>query len=121
MDGYKKQSIIYMHDSRERHLPMPRLCFALLITWAVADGCPSHAQDKALEPAQALQQTLQKTIAAAEPSIACILVSRSDAYLRRNGPKPTADSSGKLGDFDPRNFLEDEKSTEERDVLSPEV
>jgi serine protease Do len=47
----------------------------------------------------ALQELIQKTIERAEPSIACILVSRSDEYKRFNAAPPDEDS-GKLGRFD---------------------
>jgi serine protease Do len=47
----------------------------------------------------ALQALIQKTIERAEPSIACILVSRSDEYKRFNAAPPDPDS-GKLGRFD---------------------
>ena len=73
-------------------------------------------EDKALEQTLALQKVMQKVIAQAEPSIACILVSRNEAYRRANGQTPSADFSGKLGDFDPNKFdfpVED-KSREDR-------
>src|ERR1019366_718728 len=47
----------------------------------------------------ALQERIQKTIERAEPSIACILVSRSDEYKRFNAA-PLDEDSGKLGRFD---------------------
>jgi S1-C subfamily serine protease len=43
---------------------------------------------------------MQRTIAEVEPSIACILVSRSDAY-QRFGLGPSADHPGRLGGYDP--------------------
>src|SRR5262249_39546125 len=48
----------------------------------------------------ALQEAIQHTIRTAEPAIACILVSRSDAY-QRHGQGPAPDNPGKLGSFDP--------------------
>jgi serine protease Do len=48
---------------------------------------------------QALQDLVQKTIDAAEPSIACILVSRSDDYRRFDSTQPD-EESGRLGRFD---------------------
>jgi S1-C subfamily serine protease len=51
-----------------------------------------------LKEALALQETIQKVIEKAEPSIACILVSRSDKY-----GTPSADvAAGKLGRFEGR-------------------
>ncbi len=47
----------------------------------------------------ALQNLIQKTIERAEPSVACILVSRSDEYKRFNAAPPD-EESGKLGRFD---------------------
>ncbi len=47
----------------------------------------------------ALQDLIQKTIERAEPSIACILVSRSDEYKRFNAAPPD-EESGQLGRFD---------------------
>jgi S1-C subfamily serine protease len=51
-----------------------------------------------LKEALALQETVQKVIEKAEPSIACILVSRSDKY----GTLPADAAIGKLGRFDSR-------------------
>jgi S1-C subfamily serine protease len=49
---------------------------------------------------KALQEATQKAIEQAEPSIACILVSRSDLY-QRFGFAPDSEDTGKLGGFDP--------------------
>ena len=51
----------------------------------------------------ALQETVRKTIDDNEPSIACILVSRSERY--RDFGAPTSSQPGKLGTFDARNEL----------------
>ncbi len=48
---------------------------------------------------QALQDRIQKTIDRAEPSIACILVSRSDDYRRFESTR-SDEGSGRLGRFD---------------------
>jgi S1-C subfamily serine protease len=71
---------------------------ALSLTW------PSSSQGEAkdLEQALALQKVMQKVIVEAEPSIACILVSRSEAYGRLARQPREPDLTGKLGDFDPR-------------------
>jgi serine protease Do len=53
------------------------------------------------EQAQALQRTMQKAIDQAQPSIACILVSRSDVYRQLTGQSTHEDKTGKLGDFPP--------------------
>ena len=64
----------------------------------------SPASGRAEEPAHqadvlALQTLIQKTIERAEPSIACILVLRSDEYKRFNAAPPD-EEAGKLGRFD---------------------
>ena len=71
-------------------LPLLLLSFPLVGT---ADDPPRSAD------LLALQNRIQKTIERAEPSIACILVSRSDEYKRFNAAPPDEDS-GKLGRFD---------------------
>jgi S1-C subfamily serine protease len=50
---------------------------------------------------QAIDEALPEIIKEAEPSVACILVSRSDAYSKLFHDTPPADSPGKLGAFDP--------------------
>jgi serine protease Do len=99
---------------------MPRI----LILWLLAAPCllaPGAVvgQDKGLEQSLALQKVMQKAIAQAESSIACILVSRNEAYRRLAGQPPGSDTSGKLGDFDPAklDFLGGERSKEERLLL----
>src|SRR4051794_29107341 len=64
-----------------------------------------HGEDRAtdLKQVQALQQLVQQLIDEAEPAVACVLVSRSDAY-ERLGIGPAAASPGKLGAFDPAAF-----------------
>ena len=66
-----------------------------------------------------MQTLIQKTIARAEPSIACILVSRSDEYKHFNAAPPD-EEAGKLGRFDgspytrPFGFLNGDKAAEAR-------
>lgn len=48
----------------------------------------------------AVEKRLQEAAETAGPSIACVVVSRSDRY-----PKPAAETPGKLGAFDPKEFL----------------
>jgi serine protease Do len=59
----------------------------------------THQQDDDLQRALALEKTVQKVIAQAEPAIVSILVSRSELY-GRFGQGPSADDPGKLGPFD---------------------
>ena len=49
----------------------------------------------------ALEESLQDVIKQTEPSVACVLVSRSHIYRVEFGDKPPDDQPGKLGDFDP--------------------
>ena len=77
---------------------VPLLVALILIGPALADD---EADD--LKQALALQKVMQKAIRDVEPSIACILVSRSDAYQRmRQGPAQTI--PGKLGGFNPKSI-----------------
>lgn len=59
-------------------------------------------EEPALREVLLLNQALQKATRQAEPSIACILVSRSDAYRKRLDDAPSADEPGRLGPFPPR-------------------
>jgi serine protease Do len=78
------------------------LRFAALFLSAWAFASPARAGDDAadLKSALALQKVMQKVIEDVEPSVACILVSRSDAY-QRYGLLPSSPSPGKLGGFNP--------------------
>jgi serine protease Do len=69
---------------------------------ALAGAAPCPAGDD--EGLAKLQQAVQKVIRDAEPSVACILVSRSEGY-QRLGQAPTADEPGKLGGFSPEAAL----------------
>jgi serine protease Do len=57
----------------------------------------------------AIERQLKDTAATAGPSIACIVVSRSEFYPKT--PNPT-NTPGKLGGFDPKAFLENDHSIE---------
>jgi S1-C subfamily serine protease len=74
-----------------------------LAFWLIAAGGLSAAaagDDTDLQKTQALQKVLHKIITQVEPSVACIVVSRSDAY-HTLGLGPDKDHPGQLGDFDP--------------------
>ncbi len=58
----------------------------------------AQGDESRLKEALALQETVQQVIEKAEPSIACILVSRSEKY----GTPPADVAAGKLGRFDGR-------------------
>jgi serine protease Do len=68
--------------------------------WLVCAAGLVRAQEEipGLKEAEALQKAMQSAIRKAEPSIACILVSRSDRY-RQLGMTPPDNDSGKLGGF----------------------
>jgi serine protease Do len=81
---------------------------ALFLIALAVKGAGLAADDAAdLKSALALQRTMQKIIEDVEPSIACILVSRSDDY-QRHGLTRSSPVPGKLGGFDPA-ALSDEK------------
>lgn len=70
--------------------------FALFVCLAAA--APARA-----EPSRellALQESIEQLIAKAEPAVACILVSRSEAYRRYEPPPPQQDTPGRLGRFE---------------------
>jgi serine protease Do len=68
---------------------------ALLIAPALA-----RAADTPVSPeVVALQKAVQQAIERAEPSIACILVSRSEDYAKYPDYAPATDGSGRLGKF----------------------
>src|SRR4051794_28492402 len=76
-------------------------CVLSALAFAAALPAQDVDRDAPLKQALALQEVMQQAIDRAEPAIACILVSRSDAYQRfSQGPGP--DFSGKLGPFDPQ-------------------
>jgi serine protease Do len=64
-----------------------------------------------LADVRALQETVQQAIERAEPSIACILVSRSEGY-RKYGAAPS-DTPGQLGRFDPPRLSLDDPRRQE--------
>src|SRR5262245_13812761 len=68
--------------------------------WALAASLAGGAGPTPLRDALVLQAALQDAIARAEPSVACVIVSRSDFY-RKLGHVPPSDDPGKLGGFDP--------------------
>src|SRR5437764_5066657 len=82
---------------------MVRTCLAFALATLAAFLATALRADKpsALEDALALEKTLQDVIQQAEPSIACILVSRSEAY-REIFHEPPPDKPGDLGAFNPQ-------------------
>jgi S1-C subfamily serine protease len=82
---------------------MYRMAFLSSLAFFAVAVSAARAVDDSEPPgfksALALQQVMQRVIARAEPSIACILVSRSDGY-QRLGLGPSADNPGQLGGYD---------------------
>ena len=74
--------------------------FSLLAVLTLPVTGSAQAQPT-LPDADALQKVFEQIIRKAEPSVACVLVSRSEEYVR-HGPAPSADAPGKLGRFTPR-------------------
>jgi serine protease Do len=97
---------------------MPRLAvYCLVPALGLTIPCAASGADQDLDQTLALQKVMQRIIAQAEPSIACILVSRSDAYGPLAGQPLVTDRSGKPGDFHPLGSNFREKSREERRKL----
>jgi serine protease Do len=99
---------------------------ALAVVFLLAGSLRVPADEPSrLKEALALQEVIQKVIDKAEPSIACILVSRSDAYkkLEKPGAPPTDAAAGKLGRFDthsiPYKDNEEQKYILSLDLSSP--
>src|SRR5439155_22643971 len=75
---------------------------ALLACWALPAAA---AEEKA--PLEALERAVEAAVKKAEPSIACILVSRSDLYSRferRPRPGMAEEVPGRLGGFERPHF-----------------
>jgi len=72
------------------------ICQLLVIVVAVT-GVPARADEPSAEAA-AVDQAMRRVVARVEPSIACILVSRSDAYHKLFG-EPASKTPGQLGAF----------------------
>lgn len=90
--GYNKYSAQWVSWSS---IMSRRLIWGIVFTLSTA----AHGQDEPLKQALALEASIQQVVDAAEGSVACILVSRSDAYSQYNqqpGGRP-----GELGRFDP--------------------
>jgi serine protease Do len=78
------------------------LLVALLVCWL-----PPVASAEENAPLEALQRSVEGAIKKAEPSIACILVSRSELYCRferRLRPGMTEEVPGQLGGFERPHF-----------------
>ncbi len=77
---------------------------ALPLTALLALAPAGAAQERGTAEVEALQKAVQNAIEQAEPSVVCVLVSRSDGY-RQLHQVPAGDTPGKLGRFDARAAL----------------
>jgi serine protease Do len=87
--------------------------FALLVGWVIVQA-PVHAQvpkKTEREIVEAYQKQLRIAAAIASPSVACIIVSRSEYYPKIANP---GDVSGKLGEFDRAEFLKNSSLPERK-------
>jgi S1-C subfamily serine protease len=89
------------------------LLVTLVLTQTVVAQPP---QEPDLQKALALQKVLHRIISDVEPSVACILVSRSDAYQALGLAPADRDHPGRLGDFDPESLKG--KAALSKDLLS---
>jgi serine protease Do len=74
---------------------------AVALLAALAAAAPAQEPPKPSELLVAIEKQLRAATEAAGPSVACVVVSRSDRYPRPVGP----DEPGKLGGFDLKEFL----------------
>ena len=97
---------------------MLRVLFFVLVAAALASVPRVRAEGKpGREQLRALQEVVQQAIDAAERSIACVLVSRSDRY-REFQAAPSASQPWRLGTFDARPIIERPFEREERKELA---
>jgi S1-C subfamily serine protease len=78
---------------------MLRIAIAVVALVVLVNPVP--AEQPALRDALVLQQAMEAAIAAVEPNVACLLVSRSDGYRRLFDDTPPKDNPGKLGIYRP--------------------
>lgn len=76
-----------------------RASFVVLVVWFGAAGWA--AEDSPPKEVVAVEVAMEEAIARAEPSVACVIVSRSSVYQNWFGESPSPDQPGRLGDFSP--------------------
>jgi S1-C subfamily serine protease len=76
------------------------LILVIVLAWCGRQVVWGDDRDS-LRSALGLQEALRNAVEQAEPSIACILVSRSDGYRKAYDDVPPADNPGQLGGFNP--------------------
>jgi serine protease Do len=80
---------------------MRQLCTVMGLVLGLGEAT-GRGDDESLRLAMALEASVQKVIERVEPSIACILVSRSELYAQFEGGGARA--PGRLGGFNPRHL-----------------
>jgi serine protease Do len=84
-----------------------RLVHGLVLLALCAPAAARAEEPKQRDLLEAVEKQLKATAETAGPSIVCVVVSRSDRY-----PKPAKadDTPGRLGGFDPKEFLKNDAS-----------
>jgi S1-C subfamily serine protease len=95
------------------------LCGAVLVALTLAVSAETPPRP-GLREARAVQDAMRNAIATAEPAIACVLVSRSDAY-KQFRPDPSASSPGELGPYDSTQVLAKLLLTDQRRELAKQL
>ena len=98
---------------------MVRIVIPLLVALIFFGPALAGDEPADIKQALALQRVMQKAIRDAEPAVACILVSRSDAYQRMR-PGPAKTIPGKLGGFNPKS-LADKNLARKLNLADPNV
>jgi serine protease Do len=89
----------------------------MICLFLVVAVLPVWADDPDLAQATALEKVMQKAIAYAEPSIACILVSRNEEYRKYKQAVEPDDTTGRLGTFHWKSVDGSKFSKEQLDLL----
>ncbi len=97
---------------------MPRFnALAIMILIVIAPT--SRAGDKDLGDRLALEDAVKEAVKSAEPSVACILVTRDRKAYTESGQGPS-DEPGRLGSFQPRHSREHEADDRKLDLANPD-
>jgi serine protease Do len=87
----------------------------VIVCLAACLGVPPRAlaeEPKYRELLKAFEEQVQHASKTAGPSIACVVVSRSELYPKSPGPE----TPGKLGDFDPKEFVKNDSSKDRAEL-----
>lgn len=91
-----------------------RAAAALIAALALAAALPAREPPARPDLLAAIEKQLRTATESVGPSVACVVVSRSDRY-----PKPTDDAPGKLGGFNPKEFGGPGRAAAELDLSDP--